>query len=391
MSPMSTSPDGRILFAMETAGEGDGNSVVYYDGIPVWDRFSFERAHPELVKAPPATDPSPSDPPPLPRPPTGRPRLLRVTDEQDGRIPPRMYSYYSNAWVTENDSAIVFCGHEDGLPRFYRVTLSNGNVSRLGSLSVPYAGETEGWYWDQEGWLYLIDGPRLRRINPILNHDRVVFDISDSAPGCDLWQAHSSSDGLTHSATVRRIVPEGRYPYISTVVCRNGGQLSYFPARGVLDESQVTSDGLYLIIKEDDDNRIIQLRTRDTRFLRNADGAVGHSDVGNSIVVGEDDIHGECVLWDLQGTLLPEYRRTLFQTWGMGHLSLKGGRCLLSDATHLSLVALDGSGVTPLIAHGMVGSDYDHQVQGNLDPTGRVACFMSNFGSDRQDVYLVVL
>lgn len=387
--PIYKSPDGRILFAMETAGEGDGNSVVYYDGVPVWDRFSYEAAH-GVVAPPGPMAPTPTAPtsPTAPIPAAGGVRVIRVSDERDGELVNRMYSYWSSAFLIA-DVAWVFAGHIDGRPRFFRVNLSNGISSQTNEAHLEYTGTGEGWYWDAEGWLYLTNGPQLRRVNPFTAEDILVCDISESHPGCRLWQAHSSDDGQTHSATVQRITDSGAYPNIGTVVTWHGQQ-DYFPAHGTLDESQITSDGAYLIIKEDDDNRIITLGTRETRLLRDEDGAVGHSDCGPSIVIGEDNIHGACVLWDLRKQLVPENRRTLFSTWGMGHVSVKGGRCLLSDDTHLSLVSLEGSGVVQLHAHGMIGNDYDHQVMGNLDPTGRVACYMSN-AAGRMDVYLLVI
>lgn len=382
--PMYTSPDGRILFAMETAGEGDGNSVVYYDGVPVWDRFSYEASHGRAPVSPPA--PAPERPSPS-RPPAVGGGLLKVTDPSDGDFINRGYSYWSQAWI--NDVAIYcFAGHVDNHPRFFAVDIATHAVRRMGPV-LAYTGEGEGWYWDREGWIYLLDGPRLRRVNPFTTEDRIVFSIEDTHPGCRLWQSHSSDDGQTHSATVQRIVSDGPYPNIGTVVFWQGQQ-EYYPAHGTLDESQITSDGAYLIIKEDDDNRIITMGTRETRVLRDADGAVGHSDCGPSIVIGEDNIHGACVYWDLRRPLTPGNRRELFSTWGMGHLSVKGGRCLLSDDTHLSLVSLEGSGVVTLQAHGMIGNDYDHQVMANLDYTGRVAAYLSN-ASGRMDLYLLLI
>lgn len=387
--PLYTSPDGHILFAMETAGEGDGNSVVYYDGVPVWDRFSYEASH-GIPRAP--TPPSPPSPPtvappssPPPRP-SASPRLIPVTSAADGEFVNRMYSYWSNAFVIE-DVAFIFAGHVDGRPRFFRVTLSTGHVERYDAL-MGYLGTTEGWSWDAEGWIYLLNGPQLRRVNPFTGEDRLVCDISESHPGCQLWQSHSSDDGQTHSATVQQIMPDGRaYPHVGTVLCQSGRQ-QYFPAQGELDESQITSDGAYLIIKEDDNNRIVTVATGEERILADDDGAVGHSDCGPSYIVGEDNIHGACVFWDLRQSLTR--RRELFHTWSMGHLSIRAGRCLLSDASALSLVDLENGSRTHLWDHGMVGTDYDHQVFANLDPSGRVACYLSNV-SGRMDVYLVVL
>ena len=396
--PLIYTEDGEYVFAIDDHGDtrnGKSQWVVYDKAMnAILDRHSYEASRGEqpAPPSPPPAAPSPEVPPIGPSAPVPTPgaamRVFQVTDASDGELTPRMYSYWSNAWIASDGSIYVFVGHADGHPRFFRVP-HGGAVERLGS-PLSYTGTAEGWYWDAAGWIYLLDGSRLRHVDPFGSRDDVVFDIGDTHPGCRLWQAHSSDDGQTHSATVQRITDNGPYQNAGTVVVSHGQQ-EYFPAQGTLDESQITADGSYLIIKEDDDNRVITMGTRDTRLFRNADGALGHSDCGRSLIVGEDDQHGECVLYDLHEPLVPERRRTLFKTWAMGHISVKGNRCLLSDATHLSLVALDGSGVTPLIAHGMVGSDYDHQVQGNLDPTGRVACYMTNHGGERFDVFLLVL
>jgi len=332
--------------------------------------------------------PDPGAPPPdTPElPPASTVRVFQVTDASDGAFLPRMYSYWPNAWVSRG-RAYVFAGHVDERPRFFAVDLQTGTVERLGPM-VPYRGTSEGWYWDAEGWIYLLDGPRLRRVYPFGTADVVVLSIEETHPGCMLWQAHSSDDGQTHSASVKRIVNDGPYPAIGTVVLRHGRQ-EYFPAHGDLDESQITPDGRWLVIKEEDNNRVIHLETRDTQIIRDADGAVGHSDCGPALLVGEDNIHGACVRWDLDQPLTPGRRVELFSTWNMGHVSIRGGRCLLSTDTMLALVALDGSGVTPLLNHDMPAVDYDHQFKANLDPSGRVACYMLDSG--RWDVYLAVL
>lgn len=362
--------------------QGDRNFVVYLASTmqPVWDRWSWEAAQTETQQLEPAAvvESHPIG--------TGQ-RLIRITSEADGEFINRQYSYWPTAYI-KDDTAYVFVGHADGNPRFFAVDLTSGAVSRMGPM-LPYWGTAEGWYWDAQGWIYLLDGPTLHYVNPFTADDRLVFSIENSHPGCRLWQAHSSDDGLTHSATVQEVVETGAYPNLGTVVFRRGRE-HYFPAIGSLDESQIDASGRWLIIKEDDRNRIIDLDTRATITLSNADGAVGHSDCGDGILVGEDDQHGACVRWDLREPLTPERRQTLFNTWAMGHVSIRGGRCLLSDEKQLSLVALDGSGVTPLLEHGMSGRGYDYQVFGNLDPTGRVASFMSN-RAGRMDAYLLVL
>lgn len=324
----------------------------------------------------------PTEPAPPPAPPIGPRTPMKVTDASDGELLNRTYSYWPNAWAGPDGRVTLFVGHADGRPKFFRVNLTTGHVERLGAL-LGYGGTGEGWYWDRAGYIFLCDGPRLRRVNPFTGHDTVVMDISQLHPGYRLWQAHSSEDGTVHSATVEKVVSEGAYPRLGTVAQRHG-ELMLFSAEGTLDESQVSADGGFLIIKENDDNRIIDLVTRDERRITNTEGALGHSDCGHGFAVGEDDQRGACVHLDLR-TL---ERRLLFPTWGMGVVSVRGGRCLVTNSRSLSLVALDGSGLTHLIDHGMQGSGYDFTCRANLDPTGTVALYLSN-AAGRMDAYLL--
>ncbi len=308
--------------------------------------------------------------------------IIPVTDLAiDGPMVPRMYAYWANAWISE-DTIYIFAGHADGTVHFYRVQMATGAVERLGAL-LPYAGTGEGWYWDAEGWVYLCAGPRLRRVNPFTGEDRVAMDIGQRFPGCDLWQAHSSDDGRTHSATLRQVTSDGPYLNLGTVIQHSSGAWDFFARKGVLDESQIDASGRYLIIKEDDDNRIITLATGDERTLRNVDGALGHSDCGNGFAVGENDQIGACVFMDL----VTLEQRELFKTWNMGYVAVRGHIGIHSGAETIDLVALDGSGLTPLIEHhANAGDDYDKRVKANLDPTGRIACYMLD-----GVVYLLIL
>jgi len=61
-----------------------------------------------------------------------------------------------------------------------------------------------------------------------------------------------------------------------------------------------------------------------------------------------------------------------------------------SNSIRFGLVDLESGQRTPLVAHGNVGIDYDSRVKANLDPTGRVACYMTNAG-ERFDVWLLAL
>jgi hypothetical protein len=310
-------------------------------------------------------------------------RLIQVTDEPG--IVNRSYSYWSNAWLGPDDVALVFAPTNSG-PVLYAVDLTDGTSRRIGPLN-GYGGTGEGMYWNADGTLAVLDGPRMRRLKPITGASEVLFDISERFPGARLWQAHSSADGQVHSATVQRIVSDGAYPKLGTVVWRRG-ELHWFPSAGALDESQIDKSGEYLLIKEGDDNLVVMLEQNHAYTIRDDEGALGHSDMGSGFAVGEDNIHGACVRVDLR-TL---ERRELFSTWNLGEVSIRGNRCLLSDATNrnLALVDLETGDRRVLLEHGMTGSGYESQVHGNLSPCGKVAAFVSN-RTGRLELYVIVL
>ena len=377
----------------------DGHDPSIHDLHHVWWRMIDERLRwgtprkaleSRVVDAEsPAAD-SESRTPDLPIPdghrvPPGGP--IQVTNEPG--IVNRGYAYWSQAWLAPDGIAYVFAPRDDG-PAMFAVDLRTdpAAVRRIGQVAGG-AGSGEGWYWGRDGWITLLDTSRMRRVNPRTGEAVVVFDISERFPGCRLWQAHSSEDGQAHSATVERVVADGAYPRLGTVVWRGGG-LQWFPSAGALDESQIDKSGEYLVIKEGDDNIVVTLGTEQTRVVADRDGALGHSDCGAGFVVGEDNIRGACVRMDLQ-TL---ERRELFRTWSLGHLSVRGDRCLVSDATRraLELIDLRDGSTRTLLADisGWDASDYDRQVRANLSPCGRLAAFVSNM-TGRNELYLLAI
>jgi hypothetical protein len=389
--------DGRYRFVEQ----GDGNTVVYDQGRAIWDRWSYEHATsssggsqpPPDSGAPPGT-PLPGDPPGLgpvaPLPPLGSGsagsatlgvlQRIVLAPVSEGPFVNRGYSYWAQAFRTPGH-IYGFVGHADNHPRFYEVT--GDQVSPLGTLMdrFGYTGTAEGFYWTAGGNLCWIEGPRLHRSDPFSGDDEIVLDITHSHPGCDLWQAHSSDDGRTHSATIRQIVASGAYPYLGTVLQQASGQQQFFAAdRYTLDESQVTADGLFLLIKSapDDDNLLIDLTTGQQHWLTMNEGALGHSDCGNSLAIGADRANGQVSLIDFRRPLaagLP-----LYHTWDPFHLALRGSTCLFTDRDAIYQLRLDGSGLNRLVNHGQQGDPaaYDNQVFANLSPDGSVVCYLVN-------------
>ena len=330
---------------------------------------------PQQAPAPPVA--------PLPAP-VGNMQPIPVTNESDGIVINRGYSYFSACWLAPDGTILTFCGIVGKRPQFFRVEL-NDTITRRGPL-LNYDGEAEGWYFDHGGNVYVCDGPRLKRVNLSTGQYTVALDISETRPGHDLWQAHSSDDGRSHSATLRQIASEGPYPKIGTVVQCGSGRM-FYAATGTLDESHITADGSYVIIKETDEqgrlyNRIVSCADGGDGYRLNPGEAIGHSDCGSDFIVGEDSQIGACIRFDPR----TRERRPLFDSWAVGHLSVRGRRCLHTNDTTIRMIDVETKAITPVCDHGMIGSGYDFQCHANLSPCGRAAAWVSNVAG-RMDLY----
>lgn len=310
----------------------------------------------------PKPQPQPSDGwTPDPSPPT-MPRLTHIP----GPFVPRHYAYWSNA-VVLSDSTYVFAGHVDGQRRLFQIG-PHGEFNEVPRNYLPAWSTTEGWYWNRVGDVYHLsdDGSSLVRLNPFTGTPSVFVLIARSAT--HLWQPHSSDDGEVHSATVQGVPSR-----LGTIVNYRGRRLD-FPAIGALDESILTKDGEWLVILEENFNRVIRLATGEERRITQQEGAVGHCDTGSNFIVGEDDHHGACVVWSF-----PEFsRRELFSTWNMGHVSVKGNRILHSDNEKIGLVDAETGAYQELLRHGVQVTDYDSQIRANLSPCGMRAFWIAN-------------
>lgn len=351
-------------------------------------------------------------------------RAVRLTnasdcDDQDGVLPCG-YAYWSQINNHRGeDSLLAFVGLERRLggrgPTLYRVEKRNLRVEKLGplfELSHPLSwAEGQGWYFSgtRPTVIYLNDGPRLVRYDVLARTFETVFMVNDAD---HLWQCHSSADDRVHSATVK----DANDQDLGCVVYRDGRQ-SFFPIIGVeLDECQVDASGRWLVIKEKferggrkrDDNRIIDLETGAERDLRDEEGAAGHSDMGAGTIVGENDfspLPGALCQIDLATSLeLLEYHATAWGP-GMGHVSVRSGRALVSHASReqlprvneLVLVPLDGSLRCTVVAPNLtdlsgvpVEEEYKWLPHANMDPLGAFAMWTAN-AHGRRDAFLVEL
>jgi len=325
-------------------------------------------------------------------------RGIRLTNSSNALqgVQPRLYPY----WSSINNHAgrpdlFVFLGRLGQTPLILVVNKSSGQVRTLREL--PWVSTGEGNYWSDTDpdRLYFTDSNRLNYF--VATGDKwggyEVFSLL-AKHGNNLWQAHSSGDDQVHSATVRRTTTSGPYEVLGCVVFTQGRQ-TFFPRRGEYDECQIDKSGRWLVIQEDHGNRIVHLADGTSRTITNAEGALSHIDCGDGFMCGEND---QGAMWTMDrldlATLTRTERYRGSGPWrnGMGHVSIRGNTALLSANADNELLTVDltTGGARPL-APGMIdGSDYDHQLRANLDPTGEYACYVAHVDG-RFDAFLVQL
>jgi hypothetical protein len=208
-----------------------------------------------------------------------------------------------------------------------------------------------------------------------------------------LWQMHSSFNEDVFSATIK----DANYNPIAWGVQRNGIEKSY-PFKGNPDECQVDKSGKWLLIKEDNDNRIINLLTDEEYVIKNERGALGHSDCGYECAMGENDYSSNAGALDM--IEFPTKKQCpIFSTgiWNMGYVSFTNARpgslesqfCLVTTPSHLVQVYFNGSfqEVCPNLTE---SQEYNHRPKANLCPLGKYAVWTA-FVSGQLNAYLVQL
>lgn len=337
-------------------------------------------------------------------------RAIRITDAGDGPVYPCGYSYWSRINNhRDRGELLVLVGLKNHGPSIYRVDKGTHQVTGphpLFAEDAPLASdEADQWYFSatEPTAIYACSGRKFLRIDAITSAVSVVFETKF---GDSVFQPHSSDDGRVHSATVK----DAEYHPMGCVVWKDGQQ-TFYRAQGDYDECQIDSSGRWLIIKENDDNRIIDLTGQQgQRIVTDAEGAAGHSDCGDGTIVGEDDKHnppGRMMSMDLAtGAQTTMFGRSQWGFGGLGHVSVRQHLALISNVwrdapplvNDLLVVPLDGSQHVRVLAPNLVnldasggGTDYKKHPFASLDPLALYAAWSSNHNSDRLDIFLVQL
>jgi hypothetical protein len=213
------------------------------------------------------------------------------------------YSYWRNMNNhVGSDTMLIFLGlsadHGGPGPTLFRYNKVTDDIVNAGPLfdstnSFRYHSG-EGWYFSatMPTTLYISDLTKLYRYDVVTKQLTVVFDIrspeAQSVVGAKrvIWQMHSSNDDRVHSATVK----SAGYQDLGSLVFREDtGQFLYYPTPGDFDEAQIDKSGRWLVIKEQNNDRIVDIETGSETILLDQDGAGGHSDLGYGYMVAADN------------------------------------------------------------------------------------------------------
>lgn len=283
----------------------------------------------------------------------------------------------------------AFLGTQAGV-WLYRIDKATLQVERLVKLRP---GTGEGWYFSKVDphWLYLQDGPQLRRHHILTHAEEIVWDVSDL--GETLWQCHSSQDGQAHSGTLQR-----QWQAIGCAA-RHQGTTHVFPVDARYDECQIDTSGQWLLIKEGNDNRLIHLASGQEWTITDAQRALGHSDMGEGYMIGEEDQSdpgGVIRRWDFTPAG-PVDRGAIYSSdWTpmsryVSHCNAPQPVILLTHAQELIKVSLEGLPPQVICPTLWAGGDYATRPKANLDPHGQWACWTTNYLGGPLTAFLVCI
>jgi hypothetical protein len=344
------------------------------------------------------------------------------------------YSYWRNMNNhVGSDTMLVFLtlrtdrrGTGPTLFRYDKVTDQVTNAGPLFDTASPFRYATgEGWYFSATlaTKLYISDATKLYRYDVVTKALDTVFDVRSpeavAVVGAQrqIWQMHSSNDDRVHSATVRSA---NNQPLGTLVFREDIRQYLYYPTPGGYDEAQIDKGGRWLVIKEQENNRIVDIETGEVTMLLDQDGAGGHSDMGYGYVVAADNwnalpsaqrrwIFGES---PLEGLLVSH--GTNWAADAPAHVSHANARpdlppeqqyvvgsgvsasAKVARANEIIAFRLDGSLEVLVIAPVMTklgarggGDTYAKYPKGNVDVTGKYFIWTDNMAGARLDAFIV--
>ncbi len=337
-------------------------------------------------------------------------------------------------------------------PTLLSYNKSSDDVQNVGPLFAddsPFRFATgEGWYFSRTLptilYTYLVGGSQLLRYDVLARQFDPVpaLDLARCrqlrvcpAAAAFIFQPHSSDDDLVHSATVQ----DSNFERLGCVVYRTRARQFRFVATRSgygFDECHVDKSGRWLMFLETTlqgalNNRLIDLSNGGETVIDDAQGALGHLDMGWGYAVGADNFNPSpnatiLVKFPVTSTVRPvgpvvhvNKRWDIVSANHVTHGNAAAGLapesqyacgsnasrvadmadeivCFSLDPHRNADQTLDvlvvGQVMTDLDALGgndVNGDDYLQLPKGNLDVTGRYFIWTSNMGGERLDAFIV--
>lgn len=267
----------------------------------------------------------------------------------------------------DSDLLRVFLSVNDSLVEY---TISKNNLEVLSERQLGINHTGEGCFYSAL-WPNILYIPYDDHVGYI-NTNTFEKGFATDLVGYKIWQCHSDFTEKIWSMTLKN----DNYEIIGWGVWNNG-RFTKYNLKGAPDECQIDKSGQWLLIKENNYNRIIYLPTGVERIISNEGGALGHSDIGFGRAIGENDMSQYGGALDridfTNGSILNIYSTGI---WNMGYVSWTDApnvNCLITTPTELILVnTLTKEG--KVICPNMSQSDtYESRSKANLCPQGEYA------------------
>lgn len=318
----------------------------------------------------------------LPEPISDRPMnipLNRIPTLIASGVNPIGMSYWRNINQHKDDPHLkVFLSIDDQI-NIFTIDKTTLKVIDQKNLEINHTGE--GCYFSaHHSWvLYIPIHSVLYRLNINTGaYINMAWNLTLEGPN-NLWQCHSDYEEMNHSATIK----DPDYKIVGWAVHNEiSGLTKYYDLKGEPDECQIDKSGNWLLIKEDDYNRIIYLPTGVERLISNEEGALGHSDIGFDFAMGENDHSSIAGALD-RIRFNDGSHQLIYSTgiWNMGYVSYTNAKpnelynacCLITTPTELIKVQLS-TGEGSVVCSNLTQSDeYNNRAKANLCSQGEYA------------------
>jgi hypothetical protein len=362
-----------------------------YDHDMQWfiDRFiesdEYKNKHGNIIPTPPI--------PPITISPSSNSTILNTPILIAKGVNPIGMSYWRNINQHKNQSDLKVILSKNDQLTLYTVDKSNLSVVNSENLGITHTGEGVFFSSSNPNIIYVPFDEYVAWFNVETKENGIVL----TGQGYKIWQLHCDYSEKIWSMTLK----DNNYNIVEWGVYKDEYLKTYDLKGKIPDECQIDKSGKWLLIKEDDDNRIIYIPTGVERFISNQNGALGHGDCGFEFAMGENDYSQFAGALDIikfeDGSHINIYSSGI---WNMGYVSYTNAKdantntCLMTTPKELILINIDtkiGRVICPNLTDidSYPGKDkYPARAKANLCPNGQYAAWTA-YVNGSMNCYLV--